>query len=197
MITYCDEQNQIGFIPDKSYLNRITAEMGKHISQFGEKKLLIAIPDSANDLLEYWYPFVDSILLPIPKKSWCKRINLITKKQNIILIDDIICHGATLKQLISAVRNLHNIKLIVIYFHIVSKKICLYDIESKKFTLSAENKLYYIYFIEDKFMLKIPTLIYETQTFILMKSDIIKHGANCKFFYNGEKICRENVLKIM
>ena len=197
MLSYIDNENNVGYIPDRKELKEISKKISRFILSYNNVDLLVAIPDAANDLIGYFNKYNINLSESLAKHSWVNDINTILRNKSIIVLDDIICHGETIKIIADQMINLQNIRLIVIYFHIVSKKICLYDIEKGKFTLRAENKLYYIYFIEEKFLLRIPTLIYATHNFILMKSDIEKHGFNFKYFLNGEEICREDVLRIL
>lgn len=197
MLSYVDNENNVGYIPDRKELKEISEKVSKLIMSYNCVDLLVAIPDAANDLIGDFNKYSIKLSEPLTKCSWVSDINTISRCKSIIVLDDIICHGETIKKIVNQVYNLQNIKLIVVYFHIVSKKICLYDIEKGIFTLRAENKLYYIYFIEEKFLLRIPTLIYATHNFILMKSDIVKHGFDFKYFLNGEKICREDILRIL
>lgn len=197
MLSYVDNENNVGYIPDRTELKEISKKLSSFILPYNNVDLLVAIPDAANDLMGYFNKYNINLSESLARHSWVNDINTILKNKSIIVLDDIICHGETIKIIANQIYNLQNIRLIVIYFHIVSKKICLYDIEKEKFTLRAENKLYYIYFIEEKFLLRIPTLIYATHNFILMKSDIEKHGFDFKYFLNGEEICREDVLRIL
>lgn len=197
MLSYVDNENNVGYIPDRKELKEISKKLSRFILPYNNVDLLVAIPDAANDLMGYFNKYNINLSESLARHSWVNDINTILRNKSIIVLDDIICHGETIKIIANQIYNLQNIRLIVIYFHIVSKKICLYDIEKEKFTLRAENKLYYIYFIEEKFLLRIPTLIYATHNFILMKSDIEKHGFDFKYFLNGEEICREDVLRIL
>lgn len=199
MLNYVDNQNNIGYIPARKDIEEISEQISQSILPYKDTDILVAIPDSANDLIKFFQKNVDGIVAsaPLTKSCWIHQVDKMTENKSVIILDDVICHGETIKALINSVKTLSNIKLIIIYFNIISKKICLYDIEKGEFTLSAENKFYYIYFIEEKFLLRIPTLIYATYNFILMKSDVQKHGFDYKYYINGERICREDVLKML
>ena len=196
MIYYTDKNNNTGYVPDKNYLKQMFTHILNHYNKYLEANCLVLIPNAANDLVEY---FSDSLnksldIVYLNKNHWINELNKISIDNSIIILDDILCHGETLKNIVKAVANISSIKLIIIPFHIVSKEVCLYDIVEKNFTLKAQNKLYYLYFIKEKFMLKIPILIFESSNFILMKSDIKQFGQDYKFYQDGKNIRIEEVL---
>ncbi len=147
MLSYVDNQNNIGYIPDRKDIEEISAQISSNILPYKDANLLVAIPDAANDLIKYFQKFVDgiSVSAPLTKSCWIHQVDKMTENKSVIILDDVICHGETIKALINSVRVLSNITLIIVYFNIISKKICLYDIEKEEFTLFAENKLYYIF----------------------------------------------------
>lgn len=164
MLQYIDNNGDIGVIPTSFELTDISKKIQTKLTTRFIKDILIPIPNSANDLVCFFSYFTQHVLLN--KKNWNEQLLNWTKAHSVVLLDDVLCHGETIMSIINSKVKLNNIKLIIILYHIVSENICLYDIEEKKFTLCAECKYYYLYFIKERFLLRIPTLIYETKAII-------------------------------
>ena len=198
MIQYKDINNNIGYIPEKCDCFNILENVLYQVdNEIFDNDIIIPIPNSANYLMEYLPKDLTNKVLKINKIHMTDEMTKILSSQKAIIFDDVICHGETIKAIAQCDLKICNIKMIIILFHIISRKICLYDIEENKFTLFANNKIYYLYFIEDKFLLRIPTLVYQTQNFILMRSDIEQYGTEYSYSKNGFSIDLEEVLTLI
>lgn len=192
MIQYIDNIGNIGVVPTSSDLADIAKQIERKVASACFDTKLIPIPDSANDLLRFFTCFTQPVLLE--KKTWKRQLAAWTNEHFVIILDDVLCHGDTIMDIINTECNLRNVKLIIILYHIVSENICLFDIEEKKYTLHAEGKFYFLYFIKERFLLRIPTLIYETRDFLMMKSDVIRDNKILSFLLDGEYISYQQVL---
>lgn len=192
MIQYIDNLGNMGVIPTRDDLARIAKQIQRKIPPAYFDTKLIPIPDSANDLLRFFTYFTQPVLLQ--KETWKVELVDWANDHSVVILDDVICHGDTIMDIVNAECNLRNVKLIIILYHIVSENICLFDIESKKFALRAEGKLYFLYFIRERFLLRIPTIIYETRNFLMMKSDVIRDNKRLSFLLDGENISYQQVI---